>query len=88
MGSGRPSSFLYYFFCLTAIFLIYNTVGVYYNQKKHGLVGTNAIPHIDKWRKFLPIAKEKSFDAFDRALIMFSLERSYVKRKWDGYKEV
>jgi hypothetical protein len=63
-------------------------IGVYYNQRKHGLVGTNAIPHIDKWRRYLPLAREYSEEAFNKAIIHLALARALVKRKWDGYKEV
>jgi hypothetical protein len=88
MSPSVTSSFLYYFFCLTAAFLVYNILGVYYNMKKHGLVGTNAVPHIDKWRKYLPIAKENCIDSFNKAVLTFALARAYVKRKWEGYKQV
>jgi len=68
-SSSHSWSFLFYFFSLTAIFLVYNIIGVYYNQKKHGLVGSNAIPHIDKWRRYIPLAKEYSLDAANKVII-------------------
>ena len=87
-GSNRGSGILFYFFCLSAIFLLYNILGVYYNQKKHGLAGTNAIPHIDKWRRYLPLAKEYSIEAANKAIISLALARAFAKSKWEGYKTV
>jgi hypothetical protein len=49
----RSSSYsnIFYFFVATAIFLLYNIIGIIYNQRKRGIYGTDAIPHIEMWRK-------------------------------------
>jgi hypothetical protein len=87
MAASKRHGILYYFFCLTAIFLLYNIAGVYYNTRRHRLRGVEAIPHIDKWRQMPDLLNQLLSMAVDRSMIYIALVRGYANRKIQGYKQ-
>ena len=69
----------------TALFLLYNIAGIYYNQNRHGIYGIEAIPHVDKWRK-LPGNMDRLLGfMLNKILIGLALARGYVKTKMHKY---
>lgn len=50
--------------------------------------GIEAVPHIDKWRKFQSILNSILNGALEKAIIGIALARGYVNRKMNGYKEI
>ena len=88
MASKNSRGFLFYFFSMTALFLIYLISGVYYNTKRHNLRGVEAVPHIEKWRKAPSVIEEYSTKAVERFVFGTSLARAYFNRKMTDYKEV
>jgi hypothetical protein len=61
--------------------MIYNGVGVWYNQKYHRLYGPEAVPHIDKWRELPQTLRNLFSIGTEKAIIYGALARGYVKTK-------
>ena len=88
MAGRNGHGLLYYTLVLTALFLLYNIAGVYYNQKRHNKYGYEAIPHIEKWRQMPGVLDKLRMKAANHAIIGFALARGYLDRKVQGYKGV
>jgi hypothetical protein len=77
---------IFYALVFLALFLVYNITGIIYNQRRHRMYGTNAIPHIDKWRRLPEELQIWSHMALDKVMLGMALARGYAKRKMEGYK--
>lgn len=88
MGGRGGRALSFYLLVGLALFLVYNTAGVYYNQRVHRIYGFEAIPHIEKWRKLPSIVQSRGVKAFNQGLIILALARGYVESKVRGYKQV
>ncbi len=87
MKSSKTAEVLYFFLWCSASFLVYNIAGVYYNTKRHGKRGVEAIPHIDKWRQVPDLLKILYKGALAKAIIGVAFARGYIQSKTKGYKE-
>lgn len=85
MTKPKGTSFKTYLMIIFAVFIIYNAVGVYYNQKRHRLYGLNAVPHIDKWRKLPDTLKFLVLEGINKAIVVLALARGYLKSKLQNY---
>lgn len=73
---------------LLALFLTYNVSGMIYNQKRHGLYGVEAIPHIEKWREAPKHINILLYITFDRIMISLTIAKGLAKRKLEGYRKM